>query len=345
MKILLSVDPEIPVPPVHYGGIERIVDGLAQEYHKNGHEVLLLAHPDSSAIGATQIIPWQGSSSSSKWDTLRNAFQLYRCSQQFQPQVIHSFSRLLYLYPVFAGTKIPVVQSYQRAISPTSTSVASWIAGSRLQLVACAAHMFAHLPQSDRWKAIYNFANTNLLVPPALNASRSYLAFLGRIEDIKGTYEAIVVAQRTGEQLIIAGNIPAEHQHYFEQYVRPHIDGEQIRYIGPVNDQQKLSLLQGAKALLFPIKWAEPFGIVMAESFACGTPVLGFNIGSVPEVIQSGVNGWVCQDIEEMVQAVGRISDLNHQIVQTTGVLSFSASVIAGQYLSLFEHLLSKNKK
>lgn len=337
MKILLTTDPEIPVPPTLYGGIERIADSLAKAYREAGHQVVLLAHPDSTCSGAETIIGWKGLSSLRKGDILKNALQLYQVAKLEKPDIIHSFSRLLYLYPTFLLSDIPMVQSYQREITLRSTMMAARLAGKKLAFTACAAHLFQNHPLREKWTAIYNFTDTDYFIPDP-SRSRDYLFFLGRIEPIKGTAEAVKVALATGEKLMIAGNIPAEYQWYFDQEVKPHLS-DQIQYVGPVNDEQKRNWFQGAKAFLFPISWEEPFGIVMAESLACGVPVIAFKRGSVPEVVEHGVTGWVCQNLDEMIQATKSLNTLSSQASRIEAEQRFSCNVISGQYLELFQKI------
>jgi len=339
VKILLTVDPEIPVPPIHYGGIERIVDGLAGEYARQGHKVVLVAHPDSACV-VSRLYSWEGGSSVGWRNICTNAFQLAQIYRNEKPDIVHSFSRLLYLYPLFAGARATIVQSYQRKVSPHSTRLASIFGGCRLRFTACAAHLFKSLPNQQKWSAIYNFTDTNYFTPDP-SSVKEYLLFLGRIQDIKGAREAIDVALKTGERIIIAGNVPVEHQNYFQEKVQPLIDDKQVIYVGPVNDEAKRTLLRNAKAFLFPIKWEEPFGIVLAESLACGAPVLAFNRGSVPEVIADGCNGFVCDTVEGMADKVRQIHQIDRISCRASASERFSAEVIARQYLSLFKRTLS----
>lgn len=340
MKVLVTVDPEIPVPPIYYGGIERIVNSLVIRYQEIGHQIILVANPASDCRGAEKIVGWQGLNSRSKTDILKNSRQLLKVAKKFKPDIIHSFSRLLYLYPIFLTTKIPVVQTYQRAINPISTGLASRVASKQLTFTACGAHLFRSLPEQDKWHAIHNFTDTDYLVP-APETKKEHLLFLGRIEEIKGTKEAIEVALKANEKLVIAGNIPAQHQTYFDREIKPHLKHPNIEYVGPVDNQQKRFYFQRAKAFLFPIKWEEPFGIVMAESLACGTPVIGFKRGSVPEVIDHGKNGFSCQNSEEMVIAINQIDKIDRTICRKSALENFSASVISSKYLELFEQQLT----
>ena len=334
MKILITVDPEIPVPPIAYGGIERIVDQLIYAYSREGHEVTLVAHPESSNTAARQIIGWRRLHSRGYDNVFFNARMLYQVVQEIQPDIIHSFSRLLYQYPVFLRTRIPVFQSYQRQISRKSTSLASGIAGSQLAFTCCGAHMIKDHPIAEKCTPIHNFTNIDYF-KPAKNA-RKHLFYLGRIEDLKGTREAIEVALATGKKLIIAGNIEEDHVHYFEKQIEPHLKYPLIKFVGPVDDRQKLEYLQQAEALLFPIKWEEPFGIVMVEAMACGVPVIGFDRGAVPEVVIDGTTGFVVKDVDEMIDAVNKIDIIDRKMVRDHCVKNFSTRQIASQYLDLF---------
>jgi len=340
MKILLTVDPEIPVPPSYYGGIERIVDQLAHEYNQRGHSVVLVAHPDSTCIGATRRYSWHGKSSTSWDDIRRNTFQLWSICLLEKPDMIHSFSRLLYLYPLFMKNNPPIVQSYQRKITPHSVHYAGIIAGRQLQFTACATHLYRDMQHNNsRWHTVFNFTDTAYFTPKNV-PSRKYLLFLGRLEPIKGVHDAIEVAQRCGMRLIIAGNIAKGKEEYYEKEIRPNLAAPFIEYVGPVNNAQKRDLLRDACALLFPIHWEEPFGIVMAESLACGTPVLAYPRGSVPEVLENGKTGFLCASVEEMATKVRQIGYLDRNICRQVAEERFSGTVAAQQYLRLFEAML-----
>lgn len=343
MKILLTVDPEIPVPPKQYGGIERIVDSLISEYNRLGHEVYLIANPDSDTKAARKIFGWPASNSRGASNIVANAMFLKKVFGQLDADVIHSFSRLLYLYPLVTESKLRVLQTYQRAISRKSTSLASKLFGARLMYTSCGKHMIHGHLSNNRCFPIHNFTDQNYFSPLLNNPDERCLVYLGRVEEIKGTKEAIEVALATSKKLIIAGNIQPGHGSYFKHYVEPHLSNPLISYIGPVNDERKLHLLQNASALLFPIQWEEPFGIVMVEAMACGTPVIAFNRGSVPEVIIDGKTGYVVNTLEEMITAVEKIDEIDRNDVRKDCELRFSLPVIAKQYISLFDELIAVN--
>ena len=170
------------------------------------------------------------------------------------------------------------------------------------------------------------------------------LVFLGRIQQEKGTAIAIQIAKATNKKLIIAGNIPNEgmHQRYFDEQVKPHIDQDRISYIGPVNNIQKNELLRNALAFLMPVTWDEPFGIVMAEALACGTPVIGFNRGAIPEVVSNGINGFVCSTNDEMIMAVNNIQQISRHKCREIAETKFSAHVLASQYEQLYKQAIAR---
>lgn len=336
MKILITVDPEIPVPPLLYGGIERIVDGLISAYRTKGHEVFLLANPESTAKDATEIFKWQSLHSRGFSNVWKNAWKLYEVTKQVKPDVIHSFSRLMYLYSSLIFLRAKVLMTYQRKISPESISLANFVGGQNIAFTAISNKMLNHLKIfKDKFTTVYNFTLTDYFIPDE-SVRKEHLMFLGRIEDIKGTYEAIMTAIATNQKLIIGGNIQPGHDEYFNEKVKPYLTNPLIKYVGPVNDEQKLYYLQRAKAFLFPIKWEEPFGIVMAEAMSCGVPVIGFNRGSVPEVVKDGINGFIVNNTEEMIEAVNKIGSLDSRIVRADCVSRFSLDVISEQYLNIF---------
>lgn len=344
MKILIPVDPEIPVPPVLYGGVERLVDGLAEAYTKLGHQVILVAHKDSTCTYAAKIYGWPVKHSRGVKNTIKNALFLKKVAKTENPDVVHSFGRLMYLYPTMFSSSISFLMTYGRAISPKSTALASLLGRRRIHFTSCGEHMLNHLKTfRQKFTPVHNFTLVSYFTPD-YNVSSEYLMFLGRIEDIKGTKEAIDIAIATNQRLIIAGNIQPGHDAYFEQFVKPHLSNPLIEYVGPVNDEQKREYLQRAKAFLFPIKWEEPFGIVMAEAMACGVPVIGFRRGSVPEVVKDGITGFVVDNVNEMIEAVNKIHLIDRSLVRKDCEERFSLEYIAQKYIELLEKLLSRSK-
>jgi glycosyltransferase involved in cell wall biosynthesis len=167
----------------------------------------------------------------------------------------------------------------------------------------------------------------------------SYLAFLGRLTAEKGPEAAIRIARGAGMPLRIAAKVPRGERGYFKERLEPQVDGNDIQLTGEVNDETKRRFLAGAAALLFPIDWPEPFGLVMIEAMACGTPVIAFKAGSVPEVIDDGITGFVVSSEEEAVKAVGRLGELDRRRVRAHFEKRFSAKRMAEQYLRHYQEL------
>ncbi len=339
LKIALTADPELPVPPTLYGGIERIIDMLARGLVRRGHEVTLFAHADSQSAG--DLVKWRGKDSRNLWDTVQNAGALWQQVQAGKFDIVHSFSRIAYLAPILANST-PKLMSYQREISRKTTKLALQLAGGSLEFSAISDWMIKSVNDIGTWHMIPNGVDLAIYdFVPTVSAEAPFV-FLGRIEEIKGPHLAIEIAKRTGRRLIIAGNIPTDKQAWVDSHVTPHIDGDQITYIGPVNDAQKNRLLGQAAAFLMPILWEEPFGIVMAEALACGTPVIGLNRGAVPEVVEDGVSGIVRDTLDELVEAINAPFDLDRQACRNRAESAYSESVIVDQYAQLYRQMVAK---
>jgi glycosyltransferase involved in cell wall biosynthesis len=169
---------------------------------------------------------------------------------------------------------------------------------------------------------------------------RGYLAFLGRISPEKRPDRAIAIAKATGIPLKIAAKVDAVDRPYFESAIKPLLDDPLIEYIGEIGEAQKQQFLGGAQALLFPIDWPEPFGLVMIEAMACGTPVIATPCGSVPEVMQDGVTGFIVNSVDEAAAAVGRLDALSRETVRQRFEERFTAPIMAGHYLDIYKRLM-----
>ncbi|NOT55742.1 MAG: glycosyltransferase [Deltaproteobacteria bacterium] len=343
LRILMTVDPEIPVPPHQYGGIERIVDMVVRGLLEHGHDVSLLAHPASTT--PARLVPYRGQRSGSLVDAVRNMLQVWQCARALpRVSVIHSFGRLAYLLPVLP---LPVVkvQSYQRHITPRSVRLGRELGRQSLYFTACsrACRDTAGSP-GGLWTIIPNGVPLASYTFRATVPDDAPLVFLGRVERIKGAHTAIEVARRTGRRLVIAGNraTSGPESTYFEREIAPACDGMIIRYVGPVTDAQKNDLLGQAAALLFPIEWEEPFGIVMAEALACGTPVLAFLRGAVNEVVEHGVNGFCCASVDALVDAVAELDAIDRRQCRAACEARFSDEVIVRQYERLYYSCLTE---
>jgi glycosyltransferase involved in cell wall biosynthesis len=291
-----------------------VIDTLVRGLIGRGHDVTLFAHAESEI--PCQLEPYENNNNHhSKGALLSNLRLVSSKINKGNFDVVHSFGRLAYLLPVLPSS-VPKLMSYQREITPRSVLWGERFSRGTLHFAGCSRRLIEAFAGKSNWHVVYNG------VPVSTYSFRSEvkgdapLVFLGRVEEIKGPHLAIEVAQRSGRRLIIAGNVPQgpAHQEFFETKIAPQLDGNDVTYIGPVNDAQKDDLLGNAAAMLMPILWEEPFGIVMAEALACGTPVIGLRRGSVPEVIDHEVTGFVCDSVDEMVNSVSILTriDRNH---------------------------------
>ncbi len=343
MRILLVADPLIPVPPVGYGGIERIVDALVRYYRQHGHVVGLLAHPDSAAEADARF-SWTDLRINGVWATWRNMRTLRRAVRTFRPDVVHSFARLAYLLPTLV-IRQPSVMSYQRHTGGRQNRLAAQLGGGALRFTGC-SEFICHMgrPHGGQWEAVPNFIELERLHFAPEVSSEAPLVFLSRLDDIKAPDLAIAIAKAAGRRLILAGNHAADglQRKFFEEKVRPHLGRDGIEWIGEVGDQKKNELLRGAAAMLVPIRWDEPFGIVFAESLACGTPVITCARGALPEIITPGYNGFFIRDVAEGVKAVQRLPEISRRACRETAESKFSLGVVAPRYLALYENLLTQ---
>jgi len=344
MRILLTADPELPVPPQLYGGIERIVDLLITSLQARGHTVGLVAHRDSTSP-AHQLFPWPGLRSQDKFDALQNTAALWSAVQQFQPDLVHSFSRILYLLPLLRFP-LPKVMSYQRRPSHRTTSWGVKLAGNSLTFTGCSEHICRQGRASGGiWHPIHNCVEIEKYTFQPTVAADAPLVFLSRIERIKGAHNAIAAALRTKRRLLIAGNYSTtgEEGRYWQEEIVPHLGRDGIEYIGSVNDEQKNALLGKAAAMIVPVEWEEPFGIVFAEALACGTPVISCPLGALPEIVRHGTDGYLVNNLEEACTAIQNLPQIDRRNCRQRVEDCFSASVIVDKYEQLYQSLIAGN--
>ena len=347
MRIAITADPYLPVPPRLYGGIERVLDFLVRGLTAHGHQVTLFAHPESD-VPAT-LVPYGSPPHFTKLARTKELWQvgtrLWRDRDRFD--LVHSFGRLAALLPVLGDRTLPKIQSYQRDGLPwRSIRTACRLARNSVCFTACSSNVYRALPAADgsfgNWHTIFNGVDLAKYTFRREVSGDAPLAFLGRLEPIKGGHNAIAIAKGAGRRLVIAGNRVPECHEYFESQIAPHLDNDRVQYVGPVDDDEKNAILSNAAALLMPIEWEEPFGIVMAEAMACGTPVIGFARGSVHEVVLHGVNGFVCRETADAVAAVGRLAAIDRPRVRDDCQQRFSSTVVVDQYERLYTRLYSQ---
>ncbi|MFQ5668639.1 MAG: glycosyltransferase [Candidatus Binatia bacterium] len=343
LRILLIMDPFIRVPPEHYGGIERVIADVADGLHRRSHEVTLWAAPSSQT--AVTVEPFGREGEWTRWSNLRNTASLTArfWSRPGRFDVIHNFGRLAYLIGILRS-KVPKVQTYMRQVNPNNMRRVLRLGGRHIRFTAVSrAIRDTGAPGGGPWEVVYNCVPIEQYhLRTDVDPSTAPLVFLGRLESIKGVHNAIAVAKATHRKLIIAGNrvATADGRRYFERQIAPYLDGKQIVWVGPVNDGQKDAVLGAAAALLMLIEWDEPFGIVMPEAFACGTPVVGFARGSVPEVIRNGINGYVCRTVDDATAAICKLSEIDRSAVRADCEARFSDRAITASYERLYLEMI-----
>jgi glycosyltransferase involved in cell wall biosynthesis len=337
MRIAITVDPYVPVPPRHYGGIERAVDLVVRGLATRGHDITLFAHEDSQV--ALQLIPYGVPPHTGLRRRSRELGQLsgklWRTRRNFD--IILSWGRLAALLPLLPLRNLPKIQRYCRDSVPwRSVRIASALAKHSLRFVGASNSVYhkhaAPAVGLGTWETIYDGVDTDRYHFVSAVPDEAPLIFVGRMEPYKGTHLAIAIAQKTGRKLLIAATMP--NRKYFEDEIRPHVN-HQIQYLGPVDDTRKDQLLGQSAALLMPTLCNEAFGIVMIEAMACGTPVIALSNGSVREVVRDGVNGFSCENLQDAIAAVARLSCIDRETVRKDCEKRFAATVIVDAYEQL----------
>lgn len=349
LRIALTADPYLPVPPRLYGGIERVVDLLARGLAARGHRITLIAHPASRVPGT--LIPYGAPPHVGVGPRALELWQVGSAVWRSRADVdlVHSFGRLAALLPVLPLRRLPKIQSYHRPSVPwKGVRRAVRLAGESICFTSCSASVQrghgAAPGAHGRWHVVYNAVSLTRYSAVASVSPEAPLVFLGKLEPMKGAHSAIAIARAAQRRLVIAGNRAEQgpDAEYFERELAPHIDGRAVQYVGPVDDEQKDALLGSALALLFPTSWEEAFGLVMTEAMACGTPVIGFARGGVPEVIRDGVTGFVCRDVSEAARAVSALHLIDRKAVRADCEARFGETTMVEAYERLYRDMVAR---
>lgn len=355
LKIAQLSTPFFDVPPKTYGGTELVVSNLTEELVKRGHRVTLFATGDSktearleyvfkNALGAgkpknllsnlAKKLPWAPALPS-----LYHAILPFEKANQFD--IIHNN---FHYYGLFFSSlvKTPTLTTYHGDLSTAEECKIE-----KLILERYKKNFWTAISESQKRKTKIklNFLKVIHHGIPIERFSfsqkhQNYLVWLGRITKKKGVLEAIKVAKIAGEKLVIAGIINPRDTEYFKKEIKPKIDNRLVFYIGPVNHQKKVKLLKNAKALLYPILWEEPFGLVMAEAQACGTPVIAFQKGSVPEIVKDKKTGFIVKNTKEMAKALKKIKEINRKDCRENIEKNFTVKKMADEYEKVYYKIL-----
>jgi glycosyltransferase involved in cell wall biosynthesis len=330
------------VPPKLYGGTERVVYYLTEELVRGGHDVTLFASADS-VTSATLI------------STVVKALRLdTNCEDQLAPHIAQLYdviNRAGQFDIIHYHTGYLHFPFSQTCSTPDITTLHGKLSIPELQYIYQRFHQPVVSISNQQRKALpyANFVGTvyhglPVDLHPMGKGNGNYLAFLGRISPEKGIDKAIEWAKAAGIKLKIAAKVDKADQHYFEKEVKHLLNDPLIEYIGEINETDKSDFLGNATALLFPINWDEPFGMVMIEAMACGTPVIAHGRGSVTEVIEHGKNGFIVSSTEEAVNCIRQLSRLQRKVVRQVFEERFTANKMAKAYLQLYEKLCSQKK-
>jgi glycosyltransferase involved in cell wall biosynthesis len=327
------------VPPKLYGGTERVVSWLTEELVGLGCDVTLFASGDSCtraalvpacprALRLSRPSPDPWSAYAALLDAIAEKATSF--------DVIHCHTDWIHI-PLLRRVDVPFVTTmHGRLDLPSLPIVTGGFKHAPLISISDAQRM--PLPDLNWRGTVYHGLPRDLLLPRPRPTS-SYLAFLGRISPEKGPDVAIRIARAVGLPLRIAAKIPRSENRYFKEHIRPLLDGGCVEFVGEVDEATKGDFLGNAAALLFPIDWPEPFGLVMIEAMACGTPVIAWHRGSVPEIVDHGVTGFIVESETEAVQAIGALDTLDRPNIRRVFEQRFTAQRMAQEYLHCFKKL------
>jgi glycosyltransferase involved in cell wall biosynthesis len=338
MRIGMVSPLDMRVPPVAYGGTELVVSLLTEELVRRGHEVTLFASGDSVTKAKLQSVCPKFLRGSGRNKDILNMVNVVSCLEQ-----AHKFD-LIHNHTLFEG-----MATASLVKTPMLTTLHGNLDGDWCLLFERYAGWYntisqackVRLPEKERFVGVIR--NAIDVRSYSFNGSKRepHLLFLSRISFEKGPHLAIEVAKRTGRKLIIAGNVDSVEEEYFKTVVLPQVDGDQIQYVGEADYFRKRELLASAHCLLASITWPEPFGLFMIEAMACGTPVIAFNQGAVPEIVRHEETGFVVDSLEEMVRAVEQVQRIDPSRCREHVERHFDVPGMVDNYLVAYEHVLS----
>jgi glycosyltransferase involved in cell wall biosynthesis len=330
------------VPPPAYGGIELVVGLLCDELVRRGHDVTLFASGDSISLAKLESVHPQAL----RLDPTVKEYDIYAMlqlskvyEQAGEFDIIHSHMGCIAL-PYANLVKTPTVHTLHGVFTPDNEKM----------FTHARSQPFVSISDAQREPrlnlncvaTVYNGIDTTTYEFRPEPKDPPYLAFVGRISPEKGPHLAIEIAKRSGLCLKMAGKVDVVDRDYFEQEIKPHIDGKQIEYMGEANQEQKSDLMGKAVATLFPISWREPFGLVMVESMATGTPVIAMELGSTREVIAHGKTGFLCHSLEECVEAIAKIPQLNRYACREHVLSHFSTQRMTDGYEAVYRQIVAE---
>ena len=335
MRIALVASPFISVPPARYGGTELFVAQLALGLKARNLDVVVYCNGESTVEVERRWLydraqwPIQGEI----YDNLKdyNHTSWAMADAAADADVIH----LNNLPGLFQSRVVrqPAVYTVHHPHEDALTTIYRYLPEVHYVTISDFQRQLEPMPDI---RTIHHGVDMSLY--RLQERKQDYLSFIGRIAPVKGTHLAIEIAKKAGIPLKIAGEVQPRFRDYYEKEIKPHIDGKFIEYVGEANLEEKNELLGGSRAMLFPIQWDEPFGLVMIEAMACGTPVLAMPRGSVPEVVKDGVSGWICQTVDELANRAQHLT-IKPSTVRAYVERQFSLGVMVGRYIELYNEI------
>ncbi|MEW5706819.1 MAG: glycosyltransferase family 4 protein [Actinomycetota bacterium] len=339
MKILLISPPWLSVPPKAYGGIEWVVAILADGLVKKGYKVDLFATGDSNTKANLRYV-FDSAKSSKLGTSSMSIYDSIHISEAFKIMdgydIVHDHSGFLVVAFSYL-TNIPILHTLHGPFNEDTKAFYGHFKDS-CYFNAISEYQKKSFPILNYVDTVYNAIDVDNY--PYSEQKEDYLLMVSRVNPSKGTHLAVQVAKSLGEKLILAGKIDPQDKVYFTEKVKPHIDGEQIVFLGEVSEIEKRQLMKSAKCFLFPIQWPEPFGLVMTEAMACGTPVVALRDGSVPEVIVDGRVGYIVDSVDEMVEAVRDAKKISPKACRDHVITNFSPERMVEKYVTNYEKIL-----
>ena len=354
MKIAIVSPVMGPIPAKKYGGIELIVDELAHGLAERGHTITVFCSGESTIAGLNitrvETSPYptrEYPDENREWER-KQLLEVLKRQHDFD--VIHlNYEPTVCRFEI-NGKIVNLLDSFNVQVVLTfhnTTDIPENIEYYK-STPALHRHTMVFVSENQR-RPVAFFPNTQVIynaLPirdfPMETEKENFLLFLGRINPTKGLLEAIAVSKKTNIPLFIIAKIDPVDRDYYEKEIKSHIDGKLIHYLGEADFAVKVAYLKKACCLLFPILWEEPFGLVMIEALACGTPVVAFRRGSVPEIIQNGVNGFVVDTVDEMIEAVGKTETISAEKCRESVEKCFSVERMVSEYEDLFKKIASK---
>ena len=362
MKIAHIAPPWIAIPPKNYGGTENVIYNLVEAQVAQEHDVTLFA-PGDARTSARHIaffpkslleegVPWQAH--------LQAYYHLHKAVayvKEHEFDIVHthlSSAPDMYIFPLTAPLSTPHVTTlhsrfpFDRMQSWTGQADEYYMEWApSVPMVAISESARAEVPFPLNFVGVVHHGLLMKQYVPAQKKRGDFFVWLGRFVADKGTHLAIEAAKRAGVKIVLAGTID-RHQHesvnYFNYVIKPLIDNEQVKYIGPVNMKEKVSLLSRARGFLNPIEWEEPFGMVMIEAMALGCPVISFARGAAPEIIVHRKTGFLVHDVDEMVRFIPRVDEIDREAIRMYVERNFSACVMAEKYVKIYDQVIKQAK-